>query len=180
MEGSHDETPTISSRTAQHVPITQTGLEHAVRQEISGEPVTSNSNVPPSILIVEDSPLHARIMMTMLGDIGIPDYKVGSVPQLRDALILIEKWQPDCILLDLTLPDASGIEAVEAIVAVAPDVPVIVVSSHDDPQIALDAVRAGAQEFMLKWPADSVAFGSLVSLALARRTASDSVATEAS
>jgi DNA-binding NarL/FixJ family response regulator len=118
-------------------------------------------------------------MMTMLGDIGIPDYKVGSVPQLGDALTLIEKWQPDCILLDLTLPDASGIEAVEAIVAMVPEVPVIVVSSHDDPQIALDAVRAGAQEFMLKWPSDSVAFGSLVGLALARRMASNS-ATEAS
>jgi len=138
--------------------------------------VTSKSNVPPSILIVEDSPLHARIMMTMLGDIGIPDYKVGSVPQLSDALALIEKWQPDCILLDLTLPDASGIEAVEAIVAMVPGVPVIVVSSHDDPQIALDAVRAGAQEFMLKWPSDSVAFGALVSLALARRTVSNSAA----
>lgn len=141
--------------------------------------MTSKSNVPPSILIVEDSPLHARIMMTMLSDIGIPDYKVGMVPQLRDALVLIEKWQPDCILLDLTLPDATGIEAVEAIVAHAPEVPVIVVSSHDDPQIALEAVRAGAQEFMLKWPADSNAFGSLVSLALARRRATDSVATEA-
>lgn len=141
--------------------------------------MTSSTNVPPSILIVEDSPLHARIMMTMLGDIGIPDYKVGSVPQLSDALTLIEKWQPDCILLDLTLPDASGIEAVEAIVAMVPEVPVIVVSSHDDPQIALEAVRAGAQEFMLKWPSDSVAFGSLVSLALARRMSSNS-ATEAS
>jgi len=141
--------------------------------------VTSNTNVPPSILIVEDSPLHARIMMTMLGDIGIPDYKVGSVPQLSDALTLIEKWQPDCILLDLTLPDASGIEAVEAIVAVVPEVPVIVVSSHDDPQIAVDAVRAGAQEFMLKWPSDSVAFGSLVSLALARRTGAEPLTTEA-
>ena len=135
--------------------------------------MTSNPNVPPSILIVEDSPLHARIMMTMLGDIGIPDYKVGSVPQLSDALALIERWQPDCILLDLTLPDASGVEAVEAIVSVVPEVPVIVVSSHDDPQIALDAVRAGAQEFMLKWPSDSVAFGSLVSLALARRMATE-------
>lgn len=142
--------------------------------------MTRNSTVPPSILIVEDSPLHARIMMTMLSDIGIPDYKVGSVPQLSDALLLIEKWRPDCILLDLTLPDASGIEAVEAIVATVPEVPVIVVSSHDDPQIALDAVRAGAQEFMLKWPADSDAFGALVSLALARSTAAGAVAAEAS
>ena len=142
---------------------------------MSGEPVTTARSVPPSILIVEDSPLHARIMMTMLSDIGIPDYKVGAVPQLRDALALIESWQPDCILLDLTLPDASGIEAVEAVVAIAPEVPIIVVSGHDDPQIAIDAVRAGAQEFMLKWPADAAAFASLVSMALARGVVAESV-----
>lgn len=138
-----------------------------------GEPVTINGSNPPSILIIEDSPLHARIMMTMLSDIGIPDYKVGAVPLLRDALTLIQTWRPDCILLDLTLPDADGIEAVEAVVAAAPDVPVIVVSAHDDPKIALAAVEAGAKEFMSKWPAEADDLGSLVRLALARRIASD-------
>lgn len=125
--------------------------------------------VPPSILIVEDSPLHARIMMTMLSDIGIPDHKVGSAPHLADALLLVRQWRPDCVLLDLTLPDASGVEAVEAMVAALPEVPVIVVSASDDPAIALAAVRAGAQEFMSKWPADAEDFAAVVRLALARR-----------
>ncbi len=125
--------------------------------------------IQPSILIVEDSPLHARIMMTMLADIGIPDHKVGAAPHLADALALVTQWRPDCVLLDLTLPDASGIEAVEAIVAALPQVPVIVVSASDDPEIALAAVKAGAQEFMSKWPADAEDFASLVRLALARR-----------
>ena len=132
-----------------------------------------NGTTAPSFLIVEDSPLHARIMMTMLADIGIPDYKVGAVARLQDALTLIEEWQPDCVLLDLTLPDADGIESVEAVVALAPDVPVIVVSAHDDPQVALAAVAAGAQEFMPKWPADAAALASLVRMALARGVASD-------
>ncbi len=129
----------------------------------------SDQNGSKSILIVEDSPLHARIMMTMLADIGIPDYKVGAAPHLADALALVTRWRPDCVLLDLTLPDASGIEAVEAIVAALPQVPVIVVSASDDPEIALAAVKAGAQEFMSKWPADAEDFASLVRLALARR-----------
>ena len=143
------------------------------------ESANSLRAIPPAILIVEDSPLHARIIMTMLSDIGIPDYKVGSVPLLRDALTLITKWQPDCILLDLTLPDAEGIEAVEAIVSAVPDVPVIVVSGRDDPQIALDVVKAGAQEFMLKWPSESAELGSLVQLALARSTAAESITEQA-
>lgn len=142
--------------------------------------MSNNGTVPPAILIVEDSPLHARIMMTMLSDIGIPDYKLSAVPLLEDALALIGRWRPDCVLLDLTLPDADGIEAVQAVVAAAPGVPVIVVSGHDDPKIALAAVEAGAQEFMSKWPADSDALASLVSMALARRTASGGVATAAS
>lgn len=112
-------------------------------------------------------------MMTMLSDIGIPDYKVGTVPQLADALALIPRWRPDCILLDLTLPDADGIQAVVSILAVAPEVPIIVVSGHDDPKTALAAVEAGAQEFMSKWPADADEFASLVKLALARRPNSE-------
>jgi CheY-like chemotaxis protein len=135
--------------------------------------------VAPSILIVEDSPLHARIMMSMLDDIGIPHYKVGAAPQLADALALASRWRPDCVLLDLTLPDASGIEAVEAMVAALPDVPVIVVSASDDPNIALAAVKAGAQEFMPKWPADAEDFASLVRLALARGIAAGSSDMEA-
>ena len=136
-----------------------------------GGQLNNSATAPPSILIVEDSPLHARIMMTMLSDIGIPDYKVGTVPQLSDALALIARWQPDCILLDLTLPDADGIDAVISVVAAAPHVPIIVVSGHDDPNIAVAAVQAGAQEFMSKWPADSSEFASLVQIALARRIA---------
>lgn len=132
-----------------------------------------NEYVPPSVLIVEDSPLHARILMTMLSEIGIPDYKVGSAARLQDALTLIRSWQPDCVLLDLTLPDAEGIESVHAVTAAAPDIPVIVVSAHDDPKIAVAAVEAGAQEFMRKWPADSDALGSLVDMAIARRLAAD-------
>lgn len=146
---------------------------------MAGDSMDSLRTIPPAILIVEDSPLHARIIMTMLSDIGIPDYKVGSVPLLRDALALITKWRPDCILLDLTLPDAQGTEAVEAVVAALPGVPVIVVSGHDDPQIAIDVVKAGAKEFMRKWPADSEALGSLVKMALARRTDTEPLAEQA-
>ena len=118
-------------------------------------------------------------MMSMLSDIGIPDHKVGASPHLADALALVSKWRPDCVLLDLTLPDASGVEAVEAIVAAIPNVPVIVVSASDDPNIALAAVKAGAQEFMSKWPADAEDFAALVRIALARRIATPDSGTEA-
>lgn len=142
--------------------------------------MTQSGTTPPAILIVEDSPLHARIMMTMLSDIGIPDYKVTAVPQLRDALVMIDNWGPDLILLDLHLPDAEGTKAVESVVNAAPNVPVIVVSAHDDPKIALAVVEAGAKEFMSKWPANSDAFASLVRLALARsQTQSQDSATPA-
>ncbi len=130
--------------------------------------MTEHPAVQPSILIVEDSPLHARIILTMLRDIGIPDDKVGTVALLQDALTMIHRWQPTCILLDLTLPDAEGIEAVEAVVQAAPNVPVIVVSGHDDPAVAIAVVEAGAQEFMSKWPAEAHELGSLVRMALAR------------
>ncbi|HWI71974.1 MAG TPA: diguanylate cyclase, partial [Baekduia sp.] len=56
----------------------------------------------------------------------------------------------DCVLLDLGLPDAKGLEAVAQVLGVAGGVPVIVLSGHDDDELAVAAIRAGAQDYLVK------------------------------
>src|SRR4051812_20813146 len=59
-----------------------------------------------------------------------------------------------CLLLDLNLPDATGVEAVNALQAKAPAVPIVVLTGVDDDQLALEAMHAGAQDYLVKTRAD--------------------------
>ena len=56
----------------------------------------------------------------------------------------------DCILLDLTLPDAAGLEALAQLHYVAPDVPIVVFSGVDGEDLAVRAVAEGAQDYLVK------------------------------
>ncbi|MEM1413597.1 MAG: diguanylate cyclase, partial [Myxococcota bacterium] len=69
---------------------------------------------------------------------------------LEAGLLAVESEAPDAILLDLALPDAEGLDAIERMRASTPDVPVIAMTSDDDEAVALEAVAAGAQDVLVK------------------------------
>ena len=75
----------------------------------------------------------------------------GSLREARSRLF--EGWA-DCVLLDLTLPDAQGLEAVIEAGKAAPQVPLVVLSGHDDEALALRTVQSGAQDYLIKSQAD--------------------------
>jgi DNA-binding NarL/FixJ family response regulator len=109
----------------------------------------------PQILLVEDNPLHVRLVTTMLDEIW-PDYEnLAQARRLDSALEHLESNGADCVLLDLVLPDADGLEAVNAILAAHPHIPVVVLSSHDDDAYAVQALREGAQDYLVKGTIDS-------------------------
>src|SRR4051794_40473531 len=62
----------------------------------------------------------------------------------------LQERPADCVLLDLGLPDARGLEALSMVLGAGSGVPVIVLSGHDDEQLAVDAIRAGAQDYLVK------------------------------
>jgi len=102
------------------------------------------------LLLVEDNPGDARLLRELLGEAEPEAFAVTWVDRLADAEALLERETPDAILLDLSLPDGQGIETVRAIQAVAPAVPILVLTGLVDQDIALQAVKEGAQDYLIK------------------------------
>lgn len=104
------------------------------------------------ILLVEDNDGDAMIIEELFSDtdVGGPIRvaRAGSIAETADALR--DRPDPACVLLDLGLPDAIGTEAVEAVASMAPDLPIVVLTGSNDPELAKEALRAGAQDYLVK------------------------------
>ncbi|MCP3997734.1 MAG: response regulator, partial [bacterium] len=129
------------------------------------------SSGPPDLLVVEDNTLHARLVLTMLSEAWGDEAPVRHVKRLESALEAISESPPDCVLLDLVLPDADGLEAVDSILINAPHVPIVVLSAHKDDHLALRAVRRGAQDYLVKGTVTADALARSVQLAIQRHHA---------
>lgn len=104
----------------------------------------------PDILLVEDNPLHVRLVKSMLADIWDDAGALRFAKRLDKAIEMVQEREPACILLDLVLPDAQDLEAVKAMLAVVPQVPIVVLSAHEDDEMAMHAVAEGAQDYLVK------------------------------
>src|SRR5690606_20579770 len=77
-------------------------------------------------------------------------YNVTHAPTLAKALLRLDKEAYNAVLLDLNLPDGKGIDNLKALKRYNPDMPVIVITGTDDERTALEALREGAQEYIVK------------------------------
>ena len=101
------------------------------------------------LLVVEDSAALAEALLFAFGfEEGIEP--LGVAPTISRALEMVAAEQPDVVLMDVRLPDGSGIEAASSVVELRPDTPVIIMTAHADSLIALEAADAGAAGFLLK------------------------------
>ncbi|MCA1598311.1 MAG: GGDEF domain-containing response regulator, partial [Chloroflexi bacterium] len=125
------------------------------------------------ILIVEDNLADARFAREMLGEAPGAVYTVTHVERLADAVDSLAHGGVDAILLDLSLPDAHGLEAVARLHAIAPRVPIVVVSGADDPALAVAGVRVGAQDYLVKGQVDSAALVRALRYAMERQRVDD-------
>jgi len=100
------------------------------------------------VLLVEDNPGDASLMSSQLGSDSDGEDRLTVVATLGDALReLNSKWF-DCVLLDLGLPGEGGFEGLEVIHAAHSEIPVVVLTSRDDTEMARSAVREGAQDYL--------------------------------
>lgn len=102
------------------------------------------------LLLVEDESLYANIIMRRLKDAKVEDIRPVHVQTLGDALKHLNAGTTDVILLDLMLPDSSGIETLAGIRDAAPSVPVVVLTGHGANDIAVEAIKLGAQDYLVK------------------------------
>jgi two-component system OmpR family sensor kinase len=114
--------------------------------------MTGNLN---KVLLIEDNPGDALLLREALIDLGgalVLD--LVHVGRLDDGLRRLRQEEFDAILLDLSLPDAHGLDTVARMQAAAPRLPIVVLTGLDDDAAALEAVRAGAQDYLVKGQID--------------------------
>lgn len=102
------------------------------------------------VLLIEDNPGDVRLIRETLRDAGDHHITLDHADCLKAALEVLSRDEHDLILLDLSLPDSHGLETVEKTEAAAPDVPVVILTGMDDVNLGLQAVRAGAQDYLIK------------------------------
>jgi two-component system, cell cycle sensor histidine kinase and response regulator CckA len=102
------------------------------------------------VLLVEDNPGDARLFTELVRDAGAGQWDLVQVGRLSTALERLRREPFDVMLLDLSLPDADGLETLVRAHTDAPKIPIVVLTGHDDEALAVRAVRAGAQDYLVK------------------------------
>ena len=102
---------------------------------------------PRRVLIVEDSRTVAFALKAQLGAEGLD---CAVCHDLTAALARVGQGDFDLVLLDLFLPDVQGLEGLAALKAVRPDLAVVILTGHDDAELAVQALQAGAQDYLIK------------------------------
>jgi CheY-like chemotaxis protein len=110
------------------------------------------------VLLIEDNPGDVALFKHYLGSAGFRQIELKNVGSVAEAETILGVESFDCIILDLRLPDADGVEALRRIRRFRQDVPVIILSGHIDKTMASDVIDAGADSFYNKEtvPVDSL------------------------
>ncbi|WP_013322233.1 hybrid sensor histidine kinase/response regulator [Gloeothece verrucosa] len=103
-----------------------------------------------NVLLIEDNLAEARLLQEILKGSHLKQFNLCHVKRLREGLEKIRSEPFDIILLDLTLPDSQGLESLNPLVQIAPHVPIVVLTNTNDDHLALEAVRRGAQDYLVK------------------------------
>jgi len=109
----------------------------------------SNSNV--NILLVDDDPLDRRLVEVNLARANPPiKYNMETAGTLSEAIRHLSNGSYDVLLLDLNLPDSSGIDTVQQVQDTNSDASIVVLTGLDDEEMGLEAIRRGAEDYLIK------------------------------
>jgi DNA-binding NtrC family response regulator len=100
-----------------------------------------------AILVVDDEQVLARNLVRYLEQHG---YAAQSAGSSAEALALLDSFRPDCALLDYNLPGLDGLQLMAALREREPELPVIILTGHGNVQLAVEAIKAGAQNYLAK------------------------------
>src|ERR1700744_4631999 len=103
-----------------------------------------------TILTVEDNPSDLFLLEHMLKSSGLFVCELRSAACIRDAYALLTTKAIDVVLLDLTLPDSFGLHTFIHLKPVVQRIPVIILTGMSDTNVALEAIKEGAQDYLVK------------------------------
>jgi DNA-binding NtrC family response regulator len=102
------------------------------------------------VLVVEDNAGDARLLREMFSKEKPGSFELTHLLRMSEAVIHLAKGGVDIVLLDMGLPDGHGLDTVRRAHAAAPGVPVIVLTGLDDEVLAAEAMKEGAQDYLIK------------------------------
>ncbi len=114
--------------------------------------MTDMRSSPVDLLVIEDNPADARMIELLLSEVG--GFNCRRAATLSEAISGIADAPPNAVLLDLSLPDAHGIETVERLRAAAPKLPIVICTGLDDESMGLLALQHGCQDYLVKGQGD--------------------------
>lgn len=126
-------------------------------------------------LLVEDNPADARLIAEMLKDSPAGIFEVQHVSRLESALERLRQETFDVVLLDLGLPDSQGMETLIRAKKATNGTPLVVLTGFDDQRFALEVVRAGAQDYLVKGRFDGELLMRTVRYAVERKRSEEQI-----
>lgn len=149
-------------------------MEELVR-EIVPPTTEASSREGYRVLLVEDDPEYGRMVERVLRR-GHPPLSAQREERLDRALARLEAEPFDALVVDLSLPDGHGRATLGYACSIANHLPVVVLTAEDDVSMAIDAMRAGAEDYLVKQHTSSIALTGAVTRAIERHRRGASMA----
>ncbi|WAL60853.1 ATP-binding response regulator [Thermocoleostomius sinensis] len=102
------------------------------------------------MLLVEDNLAEARLLQEFLKGTAVGQFQLVHKKRLQEAIAYLTTDWADVILLDLTLPDSQGLDSLDTLIAQVPSLPIVVLTNTNNDELAVEAVRHGAQDYLFK------------------------------
>jgi len=121
------------------------------------------------VLLIEDNPVDAQLTQDILAEWAADRFDLTCVGTLGEGLARLARDRFDAVLLDLSLPDAQGLNTVTQVLATSPGIPIVVLTGYDDQELALQAVQQGAQDYLVKGQAQADLLSRAIRYAIERK-----------
>ncbi len=123
------------------------------------------------VLAIEDNPADVEWIRQELVEWISPEFKLFSTDRLASGVQRLQAEQIDVVLLDPSLPDSSGIETLKRVLDIFPNVPIVVLTGQGNETQAMEAMRHGAQDYLVKGQTGGKGVGRTLLLAMERKRA---------
>jgi len=121
------------------------------------------------VLLIEADLDYARQVQTQLGETR-QNTEVTTTSSLESGIVKLRQYRWDTVLLNLNLPDSKGLDTLRQIYNAAPGVPIVVITASDSDDLALEVLRNGAQEYIIKETTQLNLLNRIIKTAIERKT----------
>ncbi len=128
-------------------------------------------STPIRVLLIDDDPFQGQVIQNLLTTPGSQRFELEVAESLPDGLERLTAGGTDLVLLDLGLPDSTGVETFTQLHREFPDLPVVVLTGLEDETLGLELVQAGAQDYLVKGKVGSLLLSRTVRYAIERKRA---------